>query len=407
MSELKKKVLERSGFRVYVRKVISMVNELLEDDGVENIRPKLESHRINLEKQQREIEPLNQAIAQLLEADAIEKEILDRCEFETSLQETISLISSYLSTSKESKSSADETMSTFLSVSQHEAPKITSKASNKAKLPKLTLPRFAGDPTKWTTFWDSFSSAIHSSEELNEVDKFQYLKSLLEGSAAETISGLPLTSSNYSHAVDLLAKRYGSKQVIISKHIEELMKLPKVNDGGDLKQLRQLLDKTESAVRSLQGIGISTDTYGTFLTPVIMAKIPQELRLILSRSMSDEWDLDTVIKSFADELQIRERCALGPVTEQTKGKEKREFGDGVRHYQDRRPPTSSTLFSNNERAPLNKETWCTFCSGPHPSAKTEDRSKEENSPSKRKMFWLFEEWSCESRLPGTVLSLWR
>ena len=157
MSELKKKVLERSGFRVYVRKVISMVNELLEDDGVENIRPKLESHRINLEKKQKEIESLNQAIAQLLEADAIEKEILDRCEFETSLQETISLITSYLLTSKESKSPADETMSTLLSVSQHEAPKITSKASNKAKLPKLTLPRFAGDPTKWTTFWDSKS----------------------------------------------------------------------------------------------------------------------------------------------------------------------------------------------------------------------------------------------------------
>ena len=57
-----------------------------------------------------------------------------------------------------------------------------------------------------------------------------------------------------------------------------------------------------------------------------MAKIPQELRLILSRGMSEEWDLDTVVKLFADKLQIRERCALGPVVEQTKGKEKREFG---------------------------------------------------------------------------------
>ena len=35
-------------------------------------------------------------------ADAIEKEILDRCEFEASLQETISLISSRLSFAKES-----------------------------------------------------------------------------------------------------------------------------------------------------------------------------------------------------------------------------------------------------------------------------------------------------------------
>ena len=123
-------------------------------------------------------------------------------------------------------------------------------------------------------------------------------------------------------------KRLGSKKVIISKHIEMLMQLPKLNNSSDLKQLRQLLDKTEAAIRSLQGIGVSSETYGTFLTPVIMAKIPQELRLILSRGMSDEWDLDTVMKSFAEELQIRERCALGPVSEQTpklEVKEKRDF----------------------------------------------------------------------------------
>ena len=111
-------------------------------------------------------------------------------------------------------------------------------------------------------------------------------------------------------------KRFGSKQVIISKHIETLMQLPKLNNSRDLKQLRQLLDKTEAATRSLQGIGISSETYGTFLTPVVMAKIPQEVRLILSRGMSDEWDLDRVMESFAEGLQIRERCALGPVSEQ-------------------------------------------------------------------------------------------
>ena len=88
--------------------------------------------------------------------------------------------------------------------------------------------------------WDSFSSAIHLSEELSEIDKFQYLKSVLVGTAAETISGLPLSGSNYNHAVD---------QVIISKHIEMLMQLPKLNDSSDLKQLRQLLDKTEAAIR--------------------------------------------------------------------------------------------------------------------------------------------------------------
>jgi len=191
-----------------------------------------------------------------------------------------------------------------------------------AKLPKLELKKFSGNPIYWHPFWESFESAIDKNTSLNDVDKFQYLKSLLGGSAAQTISGLTLTSSNYSHAVELLTKRFGSKQVIISKHIELLMQLPKVNDGNDLKQLRQLLDRTEAAVTSLQGIGVPTETYGTFLTPVIMGKIPQELRLILSREASDEWDLDTIMKSFTEELRIRERCALGLVNEQERSKEK-------------------------------------------------------------------------------------
>ena len=107
MSDIKKKILERSGFRVYVRKVINNVKGLLNDEGVENIRPRLESHRINLEKQQKEIESLYQEIAQMLEADAIEKEILEECELEASLQETIFLISSYLSSRKKPKNSDD------------------------------------------------------------------------------------------------------------------------------------------------------------------------------------------------------------------------------------------------------------------------------------------------------------
>ena len=186
------------------------------------------------------------------------------------------------------------------------------------------------------------------------------------------------------------------------------MQLPKVRDGSDLKQLRQLLDRTEAAVRSLKGIGISTETYGTFLTPVIMGKIPQELRLILSRGTSEDWDLDTIIKSFTEELQIRERCALGTVTEQTKLKEKREFGFGICTGQNKRAPTSSTLVANNERLPLSKDKWCIFCNGPHPTTKCSvvTDPKKENSTSKGKMFWLSEERSCESRLSSKVSSLW-
>ena len=71
-----------------------------------------------------------------------------------------------------------------------------------------------------------------------------------------------------------------------------------------------------------------------------MGKISQKLRLILSGGVSNKWDLDTIMKSFTEELRIRERCALGPVIEQARSKEKREFGFGFRPGQNKRPPTS-------------------------------------------------------------------
>ena len=71
---------------------------------------------------------------------------------------------------------------------------------SRVKLPKLSFKKFGGD----ITFWDSFHSAVHSNEDLSNVDKFNYLISFLEGSVAECISGLTLTSANYEEAVAVL-----------------------------------------------------------------------------------------------------------------------------------------------------------------------------------------------------------
>ena len=74
------------------------------------------------------------------------------------------------------------------------------------------------------------------------------------------------------------------------------------------------------------------------------------------------------MKSLAEELQIRERWMLGPVSEQTLRlgvKENSDVGFGFRHGQIRISPTSSTLFSNEE-GPL-PNMWCAFCNGPQPS----------------------------------------
>ena len=69
-------------------------------------------------------------------------------------------------------------------------------ATLRVRLPKLTIQPFDGNVTHWTSFWDSFDSVIHQNTGLNEVNKFNYLHSLLRGSARDAISGLMLTEAN-------------------------------------------------------------------------------------------------------------------------------------------------------------------------------------------------------------------
>lgn len=94
----------------------------------------------------------------------------------------------------------------------------------KAKLPKLILPIFRGDVTTRTGFWESYKSAVHDNESISKLDKFNYLRSLLEGTASRAIQGLALSSSKYDSAVEILEQRFGRPQQIISAHMDEIFK---------------------------------------------------------------------------------------------------------------------------------------------------------------------------------------
>ena len=97
---------------------------------------------------------------------------------------------------------------------------------NTVKLPKLELKKFDGNILKWQEFWYAFDSTINQNERLQRVDKFNYLRSQLVGSANETIAGLDLTNNNYDIAIKPLKERYAKKQILIDTHYAQLINLP-------------------------------------------------------------------------------------------------------------------------------------------------------------------------------------
>ena len=162
-----------------------------------------------------------------------------------------------------------------------------SARETKVKLPKLTIQPFKGELTAWTTFWDAYEVAIHSNRSLSDIERFNYLRSLLQGPALDAITGLTLTAANYREAVEVLSKRFGNKQRIIDKHMEALLSLDAVPSDTNLKALRHLYDAIESQVRGLKSMGVTPETYGSLLSSVVVAKIPPEIRLIISRKIGD------------------------------------------------------------------------------------------------------------------------
>ena len=79
--------------------VITKVEELLPETGLELgpvVKFKLEAHLILVEKQLKPMQTLDSKIAELLDADSIEKETLEALDFEAAIQQSICWVDAVL-----------------------------------------------------------------------------------------------------------------------------------------------------------------------------------------------------------------------------------------------------------------------------------------------------------------------
>ena len=184
-------------------------------------------------------------------------------------------------------------------------------SKSEMKLPKLTMKKFNGDPLKYKSFIDSFNCAIHQNNDLSEIEKMTYLLNLVEGDAEQAIKGLQLSNENYKSALNLLQERFGDDQIIVSAHMNKLLNLESSSEFIDVKEVRNLYDTIEIQVRSLCSIGLEEKSYGPMLVPIIMSKLPQEIKLILTRQFGkNQWEVTKILQALKNEIQAREKVLL-------------------------------------------------------------------------------------------------
>ena len=146
------------------------------------------------------------------------------------------------------------------------------------------------------------------------------------------------------------------------------MKIPPVYSSTDIRKVRKLYDAIEQNCRGLQALGVTSSSYGAMLVPVLLQKLPEDIKLELTRKLEkpstdettsdDQWDLDHLLELLKGEVEARELCG----SLQSSGISQ----DSKRSiYIKNTPSTASALFSAGNKK---SHASCTFCHGAHTTA---------------------------------------
>ncbi|KAJ0169482.1 hypothetical protein K1T71_015069 [Dendrolimus kikuchii] len=156
-------------------------------------------------------------------------------------------------------------------------PTVSSKSecNEIIRLPRIELPSFSGKYNEWQTFYDMFSSVIHQNASLPSVQKLHYLKSCLSGEPEQLIRNFSTTDANYNEAWEQLLKRYNNKKYNCNSIMQTLFSLKPIQVES-ATALKTLLDTTSSCLKSLNNIGVKTDTWDAIIVYMVVSKLDQE-----------------------------------------------------------------------------------------------------------------------------------
>ena len=188
---LAKKKRIRAGHKASATKTIRQVEDILACETPDKER--LSLLRLTLNEKLETIKTLDSEVIELIDDDTI---LADEIEQANGYKESVFNALIRIDWITKAPFTSSPLTSTESSPRGRRTPPPETHSS-RVRLPKLQLCSFGGNLTKWTSFWESFESAVHNNDDLSDIEKFNYLTSLLERSAREAVSGLALTAANY------------------------------------------------------------------------------------------------------------------------------------------------------------------------------------------------------------------
>jgi len=288
----------QSAYRAKANSEISDANAYLIQDvaqqnilDLEGMKESLETLRDSLKQSDEEI------LNSIDDDDELAEEAIECTKFEVDIAKTVAKLRKQINRLEQQENRGQD----------HDGSSRTSVVFQQryANIPKLDVQKFDGDYMKFQAFWDSFEAAVGNNAELSKVQKLQYLMSYLTKDAKKLVEGYRLLEENYDNVVSVLKERYGDEEIAICMHFEKLFAMP---SGDQTKaKLQEIYGECEMHIRSLIALGLEEDTFGKVFVPLILSKLPRNIRIQLHRNNEGKpWVLKELRNKLKDEIKYRE-----------------------------------------------------------------------------------------------------
>lgn len=145
-------------------------------------------------------------------------------------------------------------------------------STKNVKLPKLEPPKFSGLYSEWTDFKNEFSTMIIQEADLNDIDRFRFLKTCLVGNAKRIISKMETSKENFQSAWKALCSRYENNALILQSHINNIIQMSTINrESAD--KVREMVDQVSANYRALKSLGTMQEVAENFMICLMLTKL--------------------------------------------------------------------------------------------------------------------------------------
>ncbi|XP_039307877.1 uncharacterized protein LOC120358265 [Solenopsis invicta] len=161
-----------------------------------------------------------------------------------------------------------------------------------ARLPRIDLPKFNGTPTDWLPFKDLFHSLVIQNPTLSYVEKLQYLKSSLTGTASSLLKNTTLTADNFLKSWEALTAFYENKRLLINAALQSLLSIKRMTRESS-GELEKLYTNVMQIYRSLEGLQRPVEYWDDFLIFIVLQRIDSESVKAWEQHLGSSKDIPT------------------------------------------------------------------------------------------------------------------